>query len=115
MKVGRNPVQAALDFWQARLGQPLKLPREALMSVERHGYEPETIETVGEVELDEYYAEMEIVLDRQPSENAANVKSMREEIAMHKTIGGRTRVTITLVVTHHKEPNKQPPTSHDGG
>jgi SAM-dependent methyltransferase len=115
VKVGRNPVQAALDFWQARLGQPLLLPREALMSVERHGYEPETIETVGETELDEYYAELETVLDRQPPESAAQAKSMREEIAMHKTIGGRTGVTIALVVARRKEPGERPPASRDGG
>ncbi|MBS1153151.1 MAG: hypothetical protein H6Q89_4849 [Myxococcaceae bacterium] len=115
VRVGRKPVQAALDYWQARLGQPLLLPREALMSVERHGYEPETIETVGEAELDEYYAELETVLDRQPPESAAQVKAMREEIAMHRTIGGRTGVTIALVVARRKEPGERPPASRDGG
>ncbi len=115
VKVGRNPSQAALDFWHARLGQPLVLPREALMSVERHGYEPETIETAGEQDLDEYYAELEVVLGRQPPEAAAQVKAMRDEIAMHKTVGGRTGVSIALVVARRKEPGERPPASRDGG
>lgn len=115
VKVGRNPVQSALDFWHARLGQPLQLPREALMSVERHGFEPETIETVGETELDEYYAELETVLDRQPPDAAPQIKAMREEIAMHRTVGGRTGVTIALVVARRKEPGERPPASRDGG
>ena len=115
VKVGRSPVQAALDFWQARLGQPLLLPRDALMSVERHGYEPETIETIGESELDEYYAEMETVLQRQPAESAPQVKALREEIAMHQSLGGHTGVTIALVVARRKEPGERPPASRDGG
>lgn len=115
VKVGRNPVQAALDFWQARTGHALQLPREALMSVEKHGYEPETIETVGELELDEYYHELELVLDRQPADAAAHVKAMREEIATHRTLGGRTGVTIALVVARRKEPGERPPASRDGG
>ncbi len=115
VKVGRNPVQAGLDFWQARLGQPLQLPRDALMSIERHGYEPETIETIGESELDEYYAELASVLDRESPENAAQVKAMREEIAVHRNLGGRTGVTIALLVARRKEPGESPPASRDGG
>lgn len=115
VKVGRNPAQAALDFWQQRVGQALQLPREALISIERHGYEPETIETVGETELDEYYLELETVLDRQPPDAAANVKALREEIAMHRSLGGRTGVTIALVVARRKEPGERPPASRDGG
>ena len=115
VKVSRNPSAAALEYWQARLGQPLQLPREALMSVEKQGYEPETIETLGELELDEYYAELETVLDRQPAESAAQVKSMREEIAMHRNIGSRGGVTIALVVARRKEPGERPPQSRDGG
>ena len=115
VKVSRNPNQACLEYWHARLGQPLQLPREALMGVERQGYEPETIETVGETELDEYYAEVETVLDRQPPESAAQVKAMRQEIEMHRSAGGRTGVTIALVVARRKEPGERPPQSRDGG
>lgn len=115
VKVGRNPVQSALDFWHARVGQPLQLPREALMSVERHGFEPETIETVGEPELDEYYRELEAVLDRQPPDAAMQVKAMKEEIALHRNLGGRTGVTIALIVARRKEPGERPPASRDGG
>ena len=115
VKVGRIPVQSAVDFWQARLGQPLQLPRDALMGLERQGYEPETVETVGEAELDEYYAELEVVLDRQPPENAPLFKATREEIAMHRSHGGRTGVTIALVVARRKEPGERPPASRDGG
>lgn len=115
VKVGRNPASAALDFWQGRLGVPLQLPREALISVEKHGFEPETIETVGESELDEYYSELETVLDHQPAEAAASVKALREEIAMHRSFGGRTGVSLALVVARRKEPGERPPASRDGG
>ena len=115
VKVGRNPVQAALDYWQQRLGQPLQLPRDALISVEKHGYEPETIETVGEGELDEYYSELEAVLGRQPPAAAAQVKLLADEIAFHRSLGGRTGVAIALVVARRKEPGERPPASRDGG
>lgn len=115
VKVGRNPVKAALDYWQARLGQPLLLPRDALISVEKHGYEPETIETIGEADLDEYYAELETVLDRQPPEAAAHLKVLKEEIALHRSLGGHTGVAIALVVARRKEPGERPPASRDGG
>lgn len=115
VRVGRTPEPKALDFWHARLGQPLQLPREALMSVERHGFEPETIETVGETELDEYYRELDGVLDRQPADAAMQVKAMKEEIALHKSFGGRTGVTVALIVARRKEPGERPPASRDGG
>lgn len=115
VRVGRNPTQMALDFWQAKLGAPLQLPREALMGIEKHGYEPETIETAGDAELDEYYVEMEAVLGRQPPEAAAQVKGMKDEIALHRALGGRTGVTFALMVARRKEPGERPPASRDGG
>lgn len=115
VRVGRTPEPKALDFWHARVGQPLQLPRETLMSVERQGFEPETIETVGEPELDEYYRELEGVLDRQPPDSAMQVKAMKEEIALHRGLGGRTGVTIALLVARRKEPGERPPASRDGG
>ncbi len=115
VKVGRTPPKAALDYWQARLGQPLLLPRDALISVEKHGFEPETIETVGEGELDEYYADLEPVLDKQPPTAAAQVKVLRDEIAFHRSLGGKTGVAIALVVARRKEPGERPPASRDGG
>ena len=115
VKVGRAPHQAALDFWQKKLGQPLLLPRDALMGVEKHGYEPETIETVSDQEIDDYYAELEPVLDKQPPETAAQVKAIREEISIHRAAGGHSGVTIALVVARRKEPGERPPASRDGG
>jgi protein-L-isoaspartate O-methyltransferase len=114
VKFGRNATGAALDFWQARLGQPLLLPRDALMSVERHGFEPETIETVGENELDEYYGELEALLARQPPA-PEQAKSIKEEIAAHRSLGGRSGVTLALIVARRKEPGERPPASRDGG
>lgn len=115
VKVGRNPAPTALDYWQNRLGVPLMLPRDALISVEKFGYEPETIETVGEGDLDAYYTELEAVLDRQPPEVAPQVKVLQEEIAFHRSLGGHTGVAIALIVARRKEPGERPPASRDGG
>jgi SAM-dependent methyltransferase len=115
VKVGRSPINAALDYWKNRLGTPLLLPRDALISVEKHGFEPETIETVSEGELDEYYNELEPVLDRQGPDVAAHVKTLKEEIAFHRSLGGRTGIAIALIVARRKEPGERPPASRDGG
>ena len=115
VRVGRAPVQAALDFWQAKLGQPLQLPREALMGIEKHGYEPETIETIGETELADYYAELEPCLGSAPAEAANQVKALKDEIALHRAHAGRTGVAIALIVVRRKEPGERPPASRDGG
>lgn len=113
VKVGRYPVETALKFWEARLGEPLMLPRDALSSVEKVGFEPETIETVGESELDDHYRELEKSLAQ--AADKAGAARIAEEIALHRSSGGKTGVSYGVVVARRKEPGEKPPASRDGG
>jgi hypothetical protein len=112
VKVGLRPAKASLDFWEKRLGTPLLTPRETLMMVEKHGYEPETIETPAEIDIDEYYRSVEAGLAKAPAEAAA---ALKQEIDVHRDAGGRGGVTIALLVARRKEPGERPPAARDGG
>ncbi len=115
VKVGRLANDAALTAWQARLGSPVVSPRQTLMAVETEGYEPELIESLGDVELEEYYRELETVLGRTADKNEDGAKALKEEIALHRAHGGKTGVTIAFIVARRKEPGEKPPASRDGG
>ncbi|MBK7864011.1 MAG: class I SAM-dependent methyltransferase [Archangiaceae bacterium] len=112
VRVGLRPNKGALEFWEKRIGQPLLSPRECLISVEKHGYEPETIETPSEADLDEYYKGVDAALARAPSEAA---KSLKQEVELHRDLGGKTGVTLALLVARRKEPGERPPPARDGG
>ncbi len=112
VRVGLRPNKAALEFWEKKIGAPLKSPRECLMSVEKHGYEPETIETPSEAELDDYYRSIEAALPKAPPDKAALLKA---ELDLHKDAGGKTGVTLALLVARRKEPGERPPAARDGG
>lgn len=114
VKVSRSPSDKALEYWKSRLGTPLLLPREALLAVEDEGYEPEMVETVGDLELDEYYKELEAALAKT---NAAEPgpASLRAEIDQHRALNGKTGVTMAFVIARRKEPGEKPPLSRDSG
>jgi hypothetical protein len=112
VRVGLRPNKAALEFWEKRVGTPLQSPRECLMSVERHGYEPETIETPSEADLDEYYQSVEASLAKAPAEAQ---KALKAEVDLHKDTGGKSGVTLALLVARRKEPGERPPAARDGG
>jgi SAM-dependent methyltransferase len=113
VKVGRYPAENALKYWETRLGEPLNLPREALLKVEKAGFEPETIETVGESELDDFYRELEKSLANPADANGA--AKLSEEIGLHRQSGGKTGVSYAVMVCRRKEPGEKPPASRDGG
>ncbi len=112
VRVGLRPNKAALEYWEKRVGEPLKSPRECLMAVEKHGYEPETIETPSETDLDDYYKSVEATLAKAPADAA---KTLKSEVELHRDAGGKTGVTLALLVARRKEPGERPPAARDGG
>jgi hypothetical protein len=113
VKVGLRQNKAAMEFWEKRIGAPLKTPRECLIAVEKHGYEPETIETPSEADLDEYYKSVEAALGKAVPPEAA--KLLKQEIDIHHDAVGKTGVTLALLVARRKEPGERPPPARDGG
>lgn len=114
VRVGRVANEQVLSAWNDRLGSPLLGPKETLMAVEAEGYEPELIETLSDLELDDYYRELEVVLrNTADGQGAAGAKALKSEIALHRT--GHTGVTLAFVVARAKEPGEKPPLSRDGG
>lgn len=114
VKVGRSPPSAALEAWSQRLGAPLPLPREALIEVEAAGFEPELVETVSDLELDEYYKELEVVTAR-GGLDAAGLKALQDEIALHRAHNAHSGVAYAVVIARRKEPGEKPPLSRDSG
>jgi SAM-dependent methyltransferase len=111
-RVGRFTAKSALDFWEKRLGlQPL-LPRELLQELEAHGYEPESVETLTDQELDTLYRDVEARLEGAPAADAALI---RQEIAIHREQNGKAGVSYAFLVGRRKEPGEKPPASRDRG
>jgi cyclopropane fatty-acyl-phospholipid synthase-like methyltransferase len=111
-RVGRFTTKSALDFWEKRIGMDLLLPRELLLELEAHGYEPESVETLTELELDNLYRELEQRLQAVPAQDAEPV---RAEIAVHREHNGKAGVSYAFVVGRRKEPGEKPPASRDRG
>ncbi len=112
VRVGRVQPEASIKAWTARVGHPLPTPRDAMMAFEAQGFEPEICESLGEVELDDFYKEVEALLSRAPDPDA---KPLLEEIALHKSCNGKTGVSYAVLIGRRKEPGEKPPLSRDGG
>lgn len=111
-RVGRYTAKPALEFWEKRIGTQLLLPRELLMELEAHGYEPESVESLTDLELDFLYRDVEQRLEGAPAKDA---EVMRQEIAVHREQNGKAGVTYAFLVGRRKEPGEKPPASRDRG
>jgi hypothetical protein len=60
--VSRHPVPGAVRLWEQKLGEKLLGPREYLQVLERSGYEPQTLETLDDAALDDFYLSVEKAL-----------------------------------------------------
>ncbi len=115
VKVGRYPLKSATDFWEKKLGEPLLLPREVLQLLEKAGYEPEGIETLNDSELDDFYRDLEPTLSKVPSAQTKAAKALMEELALHRSQGGKASVSLGLLIARRKEAGEKPPASRDSG
>ncbi|MGQ0504848.1 MAG: SAM-dependent methyltransferase [Myxococcaceae bacterium] len=108
VRVGRYPAGIVLEHWEKRLGEPLVLPRDCLQTVEKGGFEPESAETLSNIEIDDYYRLLEphVAID-EPA------KPLRDEMDLHRTAGGRGSFSYALVVGRRKEPGEKPPISRN--
>lgn len=113
VKVSRAPSAEVLAAWEKRLGAPVPSSRDALMAVERAGFEPEFMESVGEAEMDEYYKELDQAAARHADDPGA--PALREESRLHRAQNGRAGVTWALIVARRREPGEKPPVNRDGG
>ncbi|WP_223645158.1 cyclopropane-fatty-acyl-phospholipid synthase family protein [Corallococcus sp. EGB] len=111
-RVGRFTPKAVLDFWEKRLGAPLLLPRELLQALEGAGFEPESVESLHDTELDAFYKDLESHL---PEGDAPESVGLREELALHRENNQRPGVSYAFAVGRRKEPGEKPPASRDRG
>lgn len=114
IKAGLKPSPHSLETWERRLGRPLVSPRDALLQVEAAGFEPETIDTLSDAELDVWYRELEATLARTSTVSAEVAAAVRAEIAAHKAAGGNSGVTYAMVIARRKEPGEKPPLARGG-
>jgi cyclopropane fatty-acyl-phospholipid synthase-like methyltransferase len=111
-RVGRYTAKSALEFWEKRIGTQLLLPRELLLELEAHGYEPESVETLTDLELDGLYRDVEQRLQAAPVPDA---EVLRQEIAVHREQNGKAGVSYAFIIGRRKEPGEKPPASRDRG
>ncbi|MBZ4335098.1 MULTISPECIES: cyclopropane-fatty-acyl-phospholipid synthase family protein [unclassified Corallococcus] len=111
-RVGRFTPKPVLDFWEKRLGAPLLLPRELLQALENAGFEPESVESLHDTELDALYKDMEAHL---PEGAAPESATFREELALHREHNQKPGVSYAFAVGRRKEPGEKPPASRDRG
>ena len=109
-KVGRFPQKHALEFWEKRLGEPVRYPREVLQVIELCGFEPEAVETLDDGGLAELYRGLEQKIDG----NAA-AASLREEVDLFRGASNKASVSYAFAVARRKEPGEKPPASRDRG
>ncbi len=108
VRVSRHPARSVLEHWEARLGEPLMLPRDCLQMLEKAGYEPEAVDTLSDVELDDFYRALEPFVAL-----GDEAKPLRDEMDLHRTAGGRGSFSYGLVIGRRKEPGERPPVSRN--
>ena len=109
-KVGRFPQKHALEFWEKRLGEPPRYPREVLQAIELCGFEPEAVETLDDGALAELYRGLEQKID-----GNASAASLREEVDLFRGASNKASVSYAFAVARRKEPGEKPPASRDRG
>ena len=111
VRVGRVTPRAVLEFWERRLGAPLLLPRELLQHLALAGFEPESVESLQDAELDALYRDLEPHLAKAPSEQSV---WLREEMALHRE-NGKATSSYAFAVGRRREPGEKPPAARDRG
>ncbi|OJH33998.1 SAM-dependent methyltransferase [Cystobacter ferrugineus] len=111
VRVGRVTPRAVLEFWERRLGAPLLLPRELLHHLSQGGFEPESVESLQDSELDALYRDLAPHLEKAPAEST---HWLREEMALHRENGTATS-SYAFAVGRRREPGEKPPASRDRG
>jgi len=111
VRVGRVTPRAVLEFWERRLGASLLLPRELLHHLAQAGFEPESVESLQDAELDTLYRELEPHLAKASSDQGG---WLREEMALHRESGKATS-SYAFLIGRRKEPGERPPATRDRG
>jgi SAM-dependent methyltransferase len=109
VRVGRRPSQAAIEFWEKKLGEPLSQPGELLQLFTRAGFESESIDTADSLPLEPFYEALEAQLQQKPSSEALAVELLRAEIAHHRARNGSASVAFAMIIGRRKEPGEKPP------
>jgi SAM-dependent methyltransferase len=105
--VSRHPAPGSVQLWEQKLGEKLLSPREYLQILERSGYEPQTLETLDDAALDDFYLSLEKAL------GGSDPAVVREEISLHRSQSGRATVSFSMFVGRRKEPGEPPPISRN--
>jgi SAM-dependent methyltransferase len=106
VRVGRHPNPAVVRLWEQRAGVPLQPPSECLQTIERAGFEPQTAEVLDDAALDAYYRQLEQSL--RSANDDAGVATLREEVALFRSQGGRSSASLAVLVARRREPGQKP-------
>lgn len=115
VRVGRAAVAAVHERWERKLGEKLLSPSALLLEALRAGFEPDSIETLQDSELDDLYIEQERDFASVPELHASALEDLKEEIALHRANGGKTGLTLAVAVLRRREPGERPPPARERG
>ena len=108
VRVGRRPSQAALEFWEKKLGEPLSGPGELLQLLTAAGFESETIDTADSLPLDPFYEAFEAEGTPKGNANDLVAGSLRDEIAHHRARNGTASIAFAMVIGRRREEGEKP-------
>lgn len=108
-RVGRFPNAQVLSFWAARLGEAPVLPRELLATFAAADFEPESAESLGDMELDLLYRAVEKDLGAD-----ARSAELKAEIALHRGQGGKSGFSFSVLLGRRRSPGEQPAAPRSG-
>lgn len=108
-RVGRYPNAQITDYWEAQMGEPILLPRELLQGFAAAGIEPESAESLSDLELDELYRTAEKELGPDP-----RGAQLRQEIALHRGQGGKSTFSFSVLVGRRRRPGERPAAPRTG-
>lgn len=115
VRVGTDGDSPAAKLWQTEIRATLPVPREILQMFASSGYEPETIESLSEPQLDEFYRALEQHANEIAAQDSARAAPLREQIRVHRSGAGKASVSFATAVARRREPGEKPAASRDRG
>jgi len=115
VRVGRVPESPVVQLWEKRLSERLPLPRDVLQTFAASGFEPESIESLSDAQLEDFHRALEQHANEKAPHDAGRAASLREQIQVHRSQVGKATVSYATAVGRRKEPGEKPAASRDRG
>lgn len=114
VRIRRSLIPEVEDFWRQHLPESLMSPADALQALERCGFEPQTIRSMSDEELGEFYASLERTIKKNGIAEDM-LAAIQDEIAIFRKQDSHSTVSQAIIVGRRREPGEKPPPSRSDG